>query len=198
MKYFATIILLITIQISQMMANEPTGSPVQKHDSTALILIDIQEFYFEGDGKLQGCEEASEMAFKVLSAFRAEKLPVIHVMHGEKSPIHSNVKPIEGEKVIVKHEINSFLGTDLLVYLREHHIKKLVLCGMMTHMCLEAATRAASDYGFACTVIHDACATRDLKFGDYTVKAQDVHHAVLAALTYYAKVISAKEFLKEF
>ena len=46
---------------------------------------------------------------------------------------------------------------------------------MQTHMCLEAATRAASDYGFNCTVIEDACATRDLNYGNTTIKAKDVH-----------------------
>ena len=67
---------------------------------------------------------------------------------------------------------------------------------MQTQMCLEGATRAASDYGFECIVVSDACATRDLKFGDKTVKAEDVQTAVLATLTdgRYAKVIDMKGF----
>ena len=39
--------------------------------------------------------------------------------------------------------------------------ENLVIVGMQTHMCLEAATRAAHDLGFECVVVGDACATRD-------------------------------------
>jgi nicotinamidase-related amidase len=64
-------------------------------------------------------------------------------------------------------------------------------------MCVEAATRAASDLGFACTLVHDACATKDLKFGDKVIKSEDVHYATLSTLKSYATVISTEEFLKK-
>jgi nicotinamidase-related amidase len=168
-----------------------------QNDSTALLIIDIQQFYFEGKGKLEGCTEASLQAKKLLEASRSKNMLVVHVRHGEKSPIHPNVLPVTDEKVINKQEVNSFIGTDLHEFLQKHHIKKLVICGMMTHMCLEAATRAASDLGYSCLVIHDACATRNLVFGADTVKANDVHHAALSALTYYAKVISLDEYFAQ-
>jgi len=119
------------------------------------------------------------------------------VKHGDGTgtEIHPNVAPRAGEKVIVKDEVNSFLKTDLLDYLRNNGVKKLVLCGMQTNMCLEAATRAASDYGFECTVIHDACAAKNQTFNGKTVKAEDVHTAALATLKAYAKVVSADEYL---
>jgi len=67
---------------------------------------------------------------------------------------------------------------------------------MQTHMCLEAATRAAADLGFECVVIGDACATRDLEFGDHTVAAADVHASTLATLDRtYAKVVDTETFL---
>lgn len=67
---------------------------------------------------------------------------------------------------------------------------------MQTHMCLEAATRAAHDFGYICTVVENACATRDLKFGEITVKAKDVHYSTLATLKSYAKVVNLREFLE--
>ena len=100
-----------------------------------------------------------------------------------------------GEKVIVKKEVNSFLNTDLLNFLKKNNIKKLVICGMQTNMCLEAATRAASDYGFDCTVIHDACAAKNQTFGGKTVNAEDVHFAALATLKAYSKILSTEEYL---
>ena len=35
----------------------------------------------------------------------------------------------------------------------------------MSHMCIDATTRAASDFGYKTTVVHDACATREGRFG---------------------------------
>lgn len=86
--------------------------------------------------------------------------------------------------------------TDLLKYLRAHKVKQLVICGMMTHMCVEAATRAARDFGFDCILIGDACATRDLKYGDKIIKAVDVHLSTLSSLDgYYAKVMNTEDYL---
>ena len=162
---------------------------------TALLLIDIQEFYFPG-GKLplENPEAASEKAAVVLKLFRDLKLPVIHIQHYGGSPIHANVAPLPGEKVITKQEANAFDRTDLLEYLKSLHVKRLVLCGMQTHMCLEAATRAAYDYDFKCIVIQDACATRALKWGDRIVSAADVQASTLASLDrFYAKVVNVAD-----
>jgi len=165
---------------------------------TALMIIDIQDFYFAGgSSELVNPVPASLNAQKLLSRFRETKQLVIHVKHGDGkgAEIHANVAPLTGEKIIVKKEVNSFLNTDLLDFLHKNGVKKLVLCGMQTNMCLEAATRAASDYGFDCTVIHDACAAKNQTFKGITVKAEDVHTTALATLKAYAKVVSADEYL---
>jgi nicotinamidase-related amidase len=168
---------------------------------TALILIDIQEFYFpEGAVPLVNPEPAAENAARILSSFREKSQLVVHIKHafGQGGEIHPLVAPHDVEKIITKNEVNAFLGTDLLAYLRENGITNLVLVGMQTHMCLEAATRAAHDFGFDCTVIGDACATRDLKFGDTIVPAAQVHAATLATLNRtYAKVLSTDVYLYE-
>ncbi len=166
---------------------------------TALLIIDIQDFYFSGGAsELVNPVPASLNAQKLLLNFRKTNQLVIHVKHGDGpgTEIHVNVVPLPGEKVIVKHEVNSFLNTDLLEYLNKNGIRKLVICGMQTNMCLEGATRAASDYGFDCTVIHDACAAKNQTFDGKTVKAEDVHIATLATLKAYAKVISTNEYLE--
>ena len=66
----------------------------------------------------------------------------------------------------------------------------------MRHMCMDATTRAARDLGFECTVIGDACATRDLAVNGAQVKAADVQTAFLAALSFfYATIQNTKEYL---
>ncbi|RPI06015.1 MAG: cysteine hydrolase [Ignavibacteriae bacterium] len=166
---------------------------------TALVIVDIQNFYFPGGSlELVNAEQASVAAKEILQSFRDQKQLVVHVRHKSKRglEIHENVEPLPGEKVITKEEINSFLRTDLLEYLQEHRINRLVVIGMQTQMCLQGAVRAAHDYGFECIVIQDACATRDVKFGNNIAKAEDVQTTVLATLIDggFSKVIDLKEF----
>jgi nicotinamidase-related amidase len=188
-------LLFIFSMMVSILTHAQTESP-----KTALLIIDIQNFYFAGgSSELVNPIPASLNAQKLLSDFRKTKQLVLHVKHGEGigAEIQENVAPLEGEKIIIKHEVNSFLNTDLLDFLQENEVKNLVICGMQTNMCLEGATRAAADYGFDCTVIHDACAAKNQTFNGRTVKAEDVHAAALATLKAYAKVISTEEFLAD-
>ncbi|MFP4025400.1 MAG: cysteine hydrolase family protein [Thiohalospira sp.] len=172
-----------------------------KHKKTALLIIDIQEFYFpDGSVPLVNPEEAAMNASNLLNEFRNHELTIIHIRHNANSgaDIHPIVMPLESEKVISKDKANAFIDTGLLDYLKENKITDLVICGMQTHMCVEAATRAASDYGFDCTVIEDACATRDLKFGDIIIKSSDVHYSTLSSLNRtYATIKTTQQFLDE-
>ncbi len=178
----------------------------------ALIIIDIQNDYFEGGANpLVGSLEASLRVKALLQDFRARSQPVVHVRHLSTRPgstffipgshgaeIHENVAPVAGEKVIEKHFPNSFRDTNLLEYLRAEGVSGLVICGMMTHMCVDATVRAANDFGFSCMLVGDACATKDLEIGGKTVAAADVQTAFLAALNYfYATVSDAAEYLKQ-
>jgi nicotinamidase-related amidase len=106
--------------------------------------------------------------------------------------IHASVAPRAGETVMQKNFPNTFRGTGLLEHLRGLGADHLVIAGMMTHMCVDASTRAAFDLGFSCSLAHDACATRALAFGEQRVPAAQVHAAFLAALAgLYAKVQNA-------
>lgn len=68
---------------------------------------------------------------------------------------------------------------------------------MMTHLAVDATVRAAYDLGFICTVLHDACATKQLEFNHMPISAQSVHHAFIAALNHaYAMVVSTDEYLQ--
>lgn len=176
----------------------------------ALLIIDIQNDYFEnGANKLVNPEAASANAKLLLDQFRADSLPVIHIQHIATRPtakfflpntkgieIKDILRPMGNEKVIVKHYPNSFRDTELLVYLKEKGITNLVICGMMTHMCIDATVRAAKDYGFDVELIGDACATKDLEINGNTVKASDVQNSFLAALNYsYATVKTTTQYL---
>ncbi|MFH2051505.1 MAG: cysteine hydrolase family protein [bacterium] len=167
--------------------------------ATALVIVDIQDFYFPGGAlPLVDPEPAATAAARVLERFRAGDLPVVHVGHNTPrgKGFHDSVAPLPGEMMIFKDEVNAFKGTALEFWLREQGVRRVVICGMQTHMCAEAAVREASDLGFEVILIADACATRDLTFGDRTVPAAEVHTATLATLDgFYAEVVTAEEFL---
>jgi len=178
--------------------------------NTALLLIDIQNDYFPGGAmELSGSIEASLRAREVLYYARREGMPVIHIRHLATRPgstfflpgtvgseIHEHVRPLPGETVIEKNYPNSFRETPLREFLEQKGISGLVIAGMMTHMCVDATVRAAFDYGYQCTLVHDACATRQLVFSGTAVSAENVHNAFLAALNgLYAKLVSAVELI---
>ncbi|MEJ2655746.1 MAG: cysteine hydrolase family protein [Desulfobacterales bacterium] len=176
---------------------------------SGLILIDIQKDYFPG-GKMElvGMEKAANNAGKLLDKFRKAKLPVFHVQHISKRKgaafflpgtegvkLHESVEPLPHEIVVQKNFPNSFRDTPLLNHLNGANIEKVVICGAMSHMCVDATTRAAFDLGFNCVVIEDACATRNLQHKGIVVEAENVHAAFMAALAVlYAKVISLNDF----
>jgi nicotinamidase-related amidase len=178
--------------------------------STALILVDFQQDYFPG-GRMEvvGAVEACGVARSLLNYFRGKDLPIIHVRHISTRPdatfflpdtagtaIHEDVAPLPHEEVIKKHFPNSFRGTELQKHLVSGQIDELVVCGMMSHMCIDATVRAAFDSGYTCIVAHDACAARDLEFQGVHVPAAHVHGAFMAALgAVYAKVMSAGEII---
>ena len=174
----------------------------------ALLLVDIQNDYFPGGAmELVGSVEAGTQAGELLRVFRQKSLPVVHIQHVSTRPgaafflpgtkgaqIHESVAPLEGETVFSKHYPNSFRETPLLDYLRQRQISRLVIAGMMTHMCIDTTTRAAADLGFQCLLAHDACATRSLSFGGVNIPSEHVQMAFIAALNGpFARVLSSKE-----
>lgn len=169
---------------------------------TALLIIDVQDFYFPG-GRLQleNPEVAGMNAGLLLDHFRKNELQVYHVRHNfeQGGNIHHYVKPNSGERVISKDQVNAFLDTELLDILQADSIEQLVICGMQTHMCVEAAVRAAHDFGFSCLLVSDACATRAIQYEEHIIPAKNVHFSTIQTLQgTYAKVISTEELLREF
>lgn len=179
---------------------------------TALLIVDIQNDYFSGGrNPLEGSVEAAANAARLLEFFRRSEHPVFHLQHVSTRPgstfllpdtdgvrIHASVTPHPGEIVLRKHYPNAFRDKELLTQLSLAYVARLVICGMMTHMCIDATVRAAADYKLECIVAGDACATKSLSHGGRTIAAPVVHAAFLAALDgAYAKVMTTNDVLAE-
>ncbi|WP_433771380.1 cysteine hydrolase family protein [Pseudomonas putida] len=177
---------------------------------TALIVVDIQNDYFSG-GKweLNATDAAADNAARVIGAARERGDLVVHIRHETLAPdapffvpgsdgaqLHEKVRNLADELVIVKHFMNPYRETELLDVLEHNGIERVTVVGNMSHMCIDAVTRASDDFGFETTVIHDACTTHDLEFNQIKVPAPLVHAAFMAALQFgYAKVLSTDEYV---
>jgi len=175
----------------------------------ALIVIDVQNDYFpNGRWELANMEAAAANVGRLLRHYRASDTPIVHIRHefadaasapffapgSDGAAIHPSAAPLDGEPVLLKHYINSFRETPLLAFLRGCNADEVIICGAMSHMCVDASTRAANDFGFKVTVVHDACASRDLAFDGVTVPAAHAHAAFMAALGFaYATMRSTEE-----
>lgn len=174
----------------------------------ALLIIDVQNDYFPGGkAELYNSLEALDNIEKVMAQFRQRHLPVIHVQHinayegatfflpnTDGACIHSRLKPLENESLIIKQAPNSFLGTNLEAILKENEITDLIICGMMSHMCIDTTVRACMDYGIKVTLLEDACATKNLVFHGIEIPAEVVHNTFMASLSgMFATVIKAQQ-----
>lgn len=180
--------------------------------ATALIIVDVQNDYFSGGSmELAGMEAAAENCARLLQSFRAAAQPLFHIQHLANRPgatffvpdtagceINARVEPRDGEPVVVKHFPSAFRETELHRRLQSDGVDELVICGAMTHMCIDTTVRAAFDLGYRCHVIADACATRDLVFDQHPVAAADVQAAFMAALAIpFAQITSTTQWLQD-
>ncbi|MDF0750877.1 cysteine hydrolase [Marinobacter sp. 71-i] len=176
----------------------------------AIIVVDVQNEYFaSGKLPLVNIEQAAAKAAQVIEAARQNQDLLVHVRHEAPDPsapfftpgtdgvdIHESVAPQGDEPVIVKNYPNSFLKTNLKELLDASGIEEVVVIGAMSHMCIEATSRAASDFDYKVTVLEDACATMDLEFNGVKVPAAQVHATAMAALEFaYATVQSTRDYL---
>ncbi|MEP1522187.1 cysteine hydrolase family protein [Ascidiaceihabitans sp.] len=175
---------------------------------TALLLVDIQNDYFEGGlWPLHQMDRVTHTAAAILAKARKTGRQVIHVLHEGASDapffrpgtqgakIHDSVAPVSGETVVLKHRPNSFHETELLDILRKTGVTRVQIIGAMAQMCIDATARAARDFGFEVEVVADAVAAKSVVWNGHNVSASDVHAAFMASLsgTYATVVPHAKE-----
>lgn len=173
----------------------------------AILVVDLQnEYWPTGKFPLVGIDAAAN-ATRVIAHARKQGDLVVHIRHEmpgrpifvpgtDGAEINAAVLPQGDEPVITKNFPNSFRETGLDTLLKEHGVEETVVIGAMSHMCVDATTRAANDLGYSTVTIHDACATRDLEFDGVTAPAAQVHAALMAALAFmYGEVIGADAFI---
>ena len=174
----------------------------------AILVVDLQnEYWPTGNYALQGIEAVAGNAARVMDHARTRGDLVVNIRHempggpifvpgSDGAEINEAVRPQGDEPVITKNFPNSFRQTELKDLLDRHAVDEVVVVGAMSHMCIDATTRAANDLGYRTITVHDACATRDLEFNGATTPAAQVQTAIMHALAFlYGEVVSTDELL---
>ena len=169
----------------------------------ALIIIDVQNDYFEGGAcELHNPRQAEERIAELISESRRIGRHIIYIRHINPDDetffnegtygceISDRIKPLPTDIVINKYCPNSFLGTELNDCLRSLGVEKLIVCGMMTPMCVDTTVRAAMDHGYEVSLVADACATMDLEINGEVIPAETVQKTYIASLAgIFAKIV---------
>lgn len=175
----------------------------------ALLIIDVQNDYFpNGKCQLYKPEIALNTIKYLLKKFREQNNPIFYIQHvaidqanffipnTNGVQINQEIKPLDTETIIVKHYPNSFYQTNLHYELMKKKIAHLVVCGMMTHMCIDTTVRSAMDHGYKITLVSDGCATKDLEWYGIKIPADTIQSVYMASLNQkFANVITSKELL---
>ncbi len=140
----------------------------------ALLVVDVQNAFVEGPSAVPGHATLRAMVELLLDKARSAWAPVIFLQNDGPpgaldEPFQPGWKlhfpPLSGEVVIRKTEDDGFDGTDLDAILTAFGAKHLVICGVLSDMCIAATARAALERGYGVLLPHDAHATYDVPAG---------------------------------
>ena len=161
----------------------------------ALLIIDVQNDYFPGgSNELVRPLEAEKRIQELIAESRTCGRPIVYIQHFNPpddtfflegtigAEISDRIRPQPDDRVIIKRYPNSFLETELDAYLKSLQVDTLIVCGMMTHMCVDTTVRAAMDYGYQVKLVANACATMDLVLNGETIPAEIVQKTFIAAM----------------
>ena len=159
---------------------------------TVLVPIDVQAAF---DLAASSNPAMEENGLRLLAAWRAAALPLVHVRHDSIKPgspfapglpgnaLRPGYTPRGDEPLVTKTVNAAFIGTDLDLRLRRLGIEQVVLFGLTTDMCVSTSARMAANLGYRTLVVGDATACYDLVDAEgRTVPAKDLHRAHLATL----------------
>jgi nicotinamidase-related amidase len=177
----------------------------------ALLVIDVQKGLDDPSWGKRNNPEAESNIASLLSRWRKQKLPIIHIRHCSAMPnsplrpglpgnaYKEEAQPLPGEKQFSKSVNSAFIGTGLEQYLHEQDLSSLVIVGLTTDHCVSTSVRMAGNLGFGVTLISDATATFDRQGYDGAwYSADDIHQVNLVSLDgEFCRVRCTEDVLKE-
>jgi nicotinamidase-related amidase len=140
----------------------------------ALLIIDAQVNMFYEANPIHQAELLFKTLQELIRKARLKNVPVFWIRNngeiGEPDEpgtqgweINPKLKPDKEDKIIDKHKISAFEGTDLKLELDQKMITHLVIIGMQTEFCINSTARHAVELGFEVILVEDGHSTYDSK-----------------------------------
>ena len=136
---------------------------------TALVVVDVQEsFRHRAYWDDRDVPAFMERVQALIDGAKAQGMPVVQVLHVEGTGVFSaasgHVRTMEGVRVdadvrFEKRSHSALVGSGLDVWLVQHGIGRLIVCGIRTEQCCETTTRHASDLGYDVDFVTEATLT---------------------------------------
>jgi nicotinamidase-related amidase len=181
-----------------------------KNRKTALLVIDCQNYFFDpaSSAYLPASKKILPRVNKLIALAQVRKWPVVFTIHGPSySPgnlmlakwrhlpkgrqceLCQDLNVPGKAKILHKQHYSAFIETGLVKYLEKRGIVRVVLCGAMTHLCVDTTARHAFMLGFKPVIVGDACCS----------KSPALHKAAMLALGHgFAEVVSTREITGDF
>jgi nicotinamidase-related amidase len=179
----------------------------------ALVVIDVQNEYFEGGGlpiEFPPIEDTLLNVTKAMDAARAAGTPVIVVRHHapkgapvfqadtHNGQLHPEIAKRPHDHLITKSFPSVFTGTDFADWLARHEIDTLSVAGYMTQNCDASTVFEAMHRGLNVEFLADASGALPYENAAGKVTAEEIHrvfsvvfHSNFAAVTSTDAWISA-------
>src|SRR5699024_7907841 len=164
----------------------------------ALVLVDIQNEYFNGPLEIQHPprDQALAQILRAIDVAREAGVPIAAVQHEmpEGAPVfvsgtpgwelHSDFEAAlpEGTKRFTKNYASIFDDTDALAWLKENSVDTVTLVGFMTNNCVIGSAVGAEPLGITAEVLSDATGAISIANEAGSVAAQQVHETLMAVL----------------
>jgi nicotinamidase-related amidase len=177
----------------------------------ALIVIDVQNEYFEGALPITDppAEESLANIGRAMEAATEAGVPVIVVRHGtddasegmflKGSPtweLHPEIERRPRDFLIDKTLPGTFTGTELGSVLEGAGVDTVVITGYMTHMSVDTTARQAAHRGLAIEILNDATGTLSLENSGGSAAGEELHRATLVAQgQFFAEIVSTDDWV---
>lgn len=164
----------------------------------ALVLVDVQQEYFDGPLTVAYPPRAESLAkiTEAVDAAAAAGIPVVAVQHtaGEGAPVfapgtdgfrlHAEVERRRTPewKSITKQFGTVFAGTGLLAWLQSNDLDTVTLVGYMTNNCIIASAAECETHGLSAEVLRDATGAINIANAAGSVSAETVHTTLMTIL----------------
>ena len=150
-------------------------------DGTALLLIDLQEAFFENPAMAASRDAVLAAVRRLADGARRHGVPIFlittehsrdrstwtlsmldddqgYLFHGDAGTATVAELDTTGMTRLEKTRDSAWLGTDLPLRLRNLHVGRVVIAGVSTHACIAQTARDAYAHNVRATIVTDAVA----------------------------------------